>query len=1223
MRPLLLTAALFFSLSIFGQSSKALWSDVEEASIEAAKFPERETLPVKYRTLSLDLDGMKTFLQNAPKEAAPNRKENLISIEIPLPFGKYETFEIWETSMMQPGLAARFPHIKSFMGTNPETGSLLMLDYGVQGFHGSIRANGATYFIDPLSENTDKHYIAYALEDDKNLLGFSEEMTCGHESHGIEKLINGAADNTIASRGVADPALQQNYIMAIGCTGEFAQNRGGTTDAILSVFNTTVSRINQVWQPEMGVKVLLADRTDRVIFLNPLTDPYLTPALGRELVGLNQDIFNQFLNLDEYDMGHIMTNRCTDGVAGIASAGVCTNGKARGVTCNGNGSGIALGVMLHELGHQFTASHTWDNCGTGDNNTTNRAPATAFEPGSGSTLMSYSGVCGPTNLGANDSYYHNASIEQFRNYAHINRANEGCGVTTDVGNTYPEIEMQYQDGFYIPAGTPFELEGIATDEDGDNLFYSWEQKDRESLPTELGMPVGDGPLWRSYPATTNPVRSFPRLTYVLNPDGNLPRYVAMADYSRRFTFTLTVRDNHSEAGGTVWDEMHFFTTDQGGPFRVTSQASDTVSWVAGTMEEITWDVAMSNEAPVNTKSVDIFLSTDFGNSFPTLLAKNTPNDGSEWVFVPERQTPRARIKVKGSDNIFYQVNSEEFDIQAATEPGFTADISSGYFKTCVPDLINIDVNTGSILGYDSTLTVELAQALPTGAMPSFTTTQVQPGETAPLEIALDPRIGNGSFSFEILVFGENTDTVRKEVLMDFISSDFTTLEQLTPADGLAGVSEGATMTWSDVADADGYDIQVATNPAFNPSDIVVEESGIIGTSFTMPFLLEENTPFYWRVRPYNDCRGGDYLTPSSFHTVSKLCRQSIGLEGESSRLPIPGTGFPSIRSSIPILETGTVNDMNILNVQGSYETIKDIRISLVSPDSVSIILFEKRCNGSVFNFAFDDDAASPNPCPANDGATRKPQESLEVFNGKTIQGTWNLQVDVVQPGAGGGGSLEEWTLEYCANLALTPPSLLKNDTLYVGFGTGGNVNQDFLEVTDDLDGPQDLNFTVVTLPNYGQLLKNSNSMKVGDTFTQKDINDKIVWYENDGNSQSEFDDFTFTVRDSEGGWLATPKFNFRITSIVSTEDVNKELAQNITMYPNPANDILNIIIEKDLNEPIVIEMQNAQGQLIQSIRNNQFQNFIGMEIAHLPEGFYFVTVRTEKGMATKRLVIAR
>ena len=215
MRLLLLTAAIFCSSFAFGQSSKMLWTDVETSSIDAAKFSEGETLPVQFRSMSLDLAGMKTYLENAPKETDPNRKEHLLNIDIPLPSGKYETFQIWETTMMQSGIAARYPHIRSFMGTNPETGSMVMMDYGVQGFHASVRAVGATYFIDPLSENTDDLYISYDLKDDLDFVGFADDLTCGHESHDIQNLLQGSTERTVANRGVGEPAVQRLSLIHI------------------------------------------------------------------------------------------------------------------------------------------------------------------------------------------------------------------------------------------------------------------------------------------------------------------------------------------------------------------------------------------------------------------------------------------------------------------------------------------------------------------------------------------------------------------------------------------------------------------------------------------------------------------------------------------------------------------------------------------------------------------------------------------------------------------------------------------------------------------------------------------------------------------------------------------------------------------------------------------------------------------------------------------------
>ena len=1224
MRVLLLNLILFCSGFAIAQSNIALWNDVSESELTFDSPIEMVSLPTKYRLMSLDLPKMKVSLKKAPQEDFNQKESDLMQITLPLPDGGQESFVIWETQLMQPNLAARYPNIKSYMGYSPKTGSSVALGYGAQGFHASIRGEGKWLFIDPYADGQDKYYISYRIEDDFDNWGSLTDSPCGvNADNPIANLGKGLShQQAVMNRKGAVSANLRTFVMAIACTGEFAVNRGGTVDAVLSLFNTTVGRINQVWQPENGVKVVLYDKTDKVIFLNPNTDPYTTPRLGRQLVGLNQGVFDRFLNKSEYDIGHVMTNRCTDGVAGIASGGVCTSGKASGVTCNGDGRGLALGVMLHELGHQFSASHTWDNCATGDNNTTNRAAATAFEPGSGSTIMSYSGVCGSTNLGADDNYYHNASLEQFRGYAHEVLGSD-CGLTEDVGNNYPELEMLYEDGFYIPAGTPFELEAKATDPDGDVIYYSWEQKDKLFNPTPLGMPSGDCPMWRSYPATKNPIRSFPKLNYVLDTSKTIPRYEVIADYNRTFNFTITARDNHPVAGGTVWDEIQFFTTDKGGPFRVTSQASDTVEWTVGEWVEITWDVAKTNEQPVNCQAVDILLSRDFGNTFSYILADNTPNDGSEWVFVPDVTTPRARIKIKASENIFYNVNSAEFSIKEATEPSFTATVSPGYNFGCIPGKISFEIETGSILGYDSLLTVAIEQPLPTGVDAQFSANQVMAGENATLVFDLDSQVGSGKLSFNVLIFGTGTDTVSKEIILDFISSDFSGLQLEFPENGVAGVSENPTFSWMKLRDADAYDIQIATNPAFKPSQIVFEQTGIKDTFYKAPALLEENTPYYWRVRPYNGCKSGEYITPNAFHTVSKTCLQAIGLEGESSRLAIPGAGFPKIKSAISILEDGMINDLNIINISGSYEPVKSLRVKLISPDSVSIILFEKRCSGSVLNFGFDDEASSINPCPSNNGATRRPQEALSIFNGKSIQGTWNLQVEVVAPGTGGGGSLEEWTLEYCADLTLAAPELVKNDTLTVNSGTGGNVNKDFLEVVDDKDPASKLTYTIVSLPLHGVLLKNSIPMEVGDQFTQKDINNKVIWYENDINSKAKNDAFTFTVRDSEGGWVATPKFNFKIVNFVSTKNINKELEQNIQLFPNPAAEMLNLRINKNLSQTVDIQVFNSQGVLVKSLKRNLISEFIPINISQLSNGVYFLSIKTEIGRASKRFQIAR
>ncbi|MCH7813754.1 MAG: hypothetical protein IID40_07000, partial [Planctomycetes bacterium] len=77
---------------------------------------------------------------------------------------------------------------------------------------------------------------------------------------------------------------------------------------------------------------------------------------------------------------------------------------------------------------------------------------------------------------------------------------------------------------------------------------------------------------------------------------------------------------------------------------------------------VTWDVAGTAGSPVNAANVDILLSTDGGNTFPITLASGTPNDGSHTVVVTASPTTTARVKVQGTNNIFFDISNANFTI---------------------------------------------------------------------------------------------------------------------------------------------------------------------------------------------------------------------------------------------------------------------------------------------------------------------------------------------------------------------------------------------------------------------------------------------------------------------------------------------------------------------------------------------------------------------------------
>ena len=83
--------------------------------------------------------------------------------------------------------------------------------------------------------------------------------------------------------------------------------------------------------------------------------------------------------------------------------------------------------------------------------------------------------------------------------------------------------------------------------------------------------------------------------------------------------------------------------------------------------EVTWDVAGTDGNGVDCSAVDIYLSTDGGYTFPTLLVAGTPNDGSANVVLPNVSTGLARIKVKGSNHVFFDISNNNFGIVACTD----------------------------------------------------------------------------------------------------------------------------------------------------------------------------------------------------------------------------------------------------------------------------------------------------------------------------------------------------------------------------------------------------------------------------------------------------------------------------------------------------------------------------------------------------------------------------
>ncbi len=631
-----------------------LWRDVDESFLKTVT--ERDIVPREYRTVALDMVGLEALLASAPFENStdltrlPGTGGTLLSL--PLPDGGFSRFTVVESPIMEPGLAARFPQIKTYRGQGIEDPSAnVRFDRTPAGFHATIRSPAGSVYIDPYSRRDTENYIVYWARDAERE---GRTFECGVSGHDHASDL---VDQYRALGGGHGDTLR-SYRLAVAATGEYTIFHGGTVPDGQAAIVTTMNRVNGIYESELAIRMVLIANNDMVVYTDPDTDPY-TNDNGSVMLNQNQANLDAVIGDANYDVGHVFST----GGGGIAQLRVpCVSGsKARGVTGLGSPIGDPFDVdfVAHELGHQWGGNHSFNgndgSCAGG-----NRNPSTAFEPGSGSTIQAYAGICGAQNLQSNsDPYFHGVSLDEMISYSTTGNGN-GCAVQTPTGNSAPTADAGMS--HTIPVDTPFELCGSGTDPDGDPLTFGWEQFDLGPAGAP-DMPVGNAPIFRSWLPTESPCRTFPRIEDLAA--GELAIGEILPTVARTLNFRLTARDNRSGGGGINDDTTTVDVTDAAGPFRVTSpNGGDSVPQGGGIT--VIWDVASTDQAPINCATVDIFLSEDGGLTYPTTLATGVANDGSEAVTLPNSANFAARVQVRCASSIFFDISDTDFGIGVPT-----------------------------------------------------------------------------------------------------------------------------------------------------------------------------------------------------------------------------------------------------------------------------------------------------------------------------------------------------------------------------------------------------------------------------------------------------------------------------------------------------------------------------------------------------------------------------
>lgn len=666
---------LMYSLFITVYAQNPTFNYVNEADLQSYTSA-RRIVPNKAFVFETDFTQLRFFLDQAPGELVSNSG---MLMKLPMPDGSNQDFIIWQYDMMEAPLAASLPGIRTFLGKGKsDPWAIIRIDYTYLGFHAYISSPSGVVSIDPFAQGNTQYYQSYYKDDLPNI--HIEHFTCDLKDDILETTDNNT-EKTLQPLGTT----LRKYRMALACTGEYATYHGGTVASVASAMTTAMNRVNGVYEKDLSARMILVADNNNLIYLNASSDPYSNND-GSAMLGQNQTTCNSVIGSSNYDIGHVFSTG-GGGVAYLAS--LCSNSnKAKGVTGlpAPTGDPFYIDYVCHEVGHQFNGGHTFNSssgsCGGG-----NRSASDAFEPGSGSTIMAYAGICAPDDIQNNSNdYFHARSYQTI--YSHIVTGVPGCPTTNSTGNTPPTVNAG-NGGRYVPVSTPFKLTAVGNDANSDPLTYCWEEYDLGQSIALSATPVsGTPPLFRSYKPDTSATRWFPRLQTVINNASDNKE--KLPTYTRIMKFRCMVRDNVPNGGGVSYDTIGYNFTAAAGPFLVTSPNTSGDYWTSNSTQTVTWDVANTNVSPVSCTSVNIRLSVDGGYTYPYLLIANTPNDGSQTITVPNILTQKTtcRVMVESINNIFYDISNANFTVSPTTPTPPVAAFSTSASTVCEGKFIN-------------------------------------------------------------------------------------------------------------------------------------------------------------------------------------------------------------------------------------------------------------------------------------------------------------------------------------------------------------------------------------------------------------------------------------------------------------------------------------------------------------------------------------------------------
>lgn len=1147
----------FLATILAAQDNVSYWKAANSINLERYERTEKDIIPQKAFTFEMDINRLSQQLKIIPQRFDKYSEADLPIISLPMPDASAKLFRVVEAPFLHPDLQRKYNNIRSYVGYELDNNNVIVrFDISLGKLSAMIFNGDKTIFIDAYSEKSNSFYNSYEKEDYIT----DKRFYCNLEQDNFSTF--NVLENDERSIQTGDSFLRK-YRLALACTGEYAKYHGGTIAKVLAAMNKTMTRVNGVYEKELAITMELIPNDTLLIFLNSVTDGYTNDS-GSKMLGENQTKCDNIIGSNNYDIGHVFSTG-GGGIANLQSP--CKNGsKAKGVTGlpAPKGDPFDIDYVCHEMGHQYGGTHTFNNeCRSDPNNanTINRANESSYEPGSGSTIMAYAGICPPNVQSNSHAYFHAISISQINNYT-VNNTGNSCPQKIATTNLNAPVVNAGAD-YTIPKETPFELLGVASDVEtaATNLTYVWEQYDREiATMAPTGTATG-GPLFRSVLPNNSALRIFPPIANIVKNTKNT--WEVLPKVARAINFRLTVRDNDNKGGRSTFDAMKITVADVT-PFKVTHPDTAKIVFTGGQYYDIKWDASTTNAAPINTSQVMILLSTDGGYTYPDTLAKAVSNNGLASIKMPEINTKTARIKIKGVNNIFFDISNNNFEIQKPLIPSFLFSAANTSASVCKSskDSVSFNLDVESIAGFKQSVKLS-ATNLPNNLKVSFSQDTITP--VGKVKILFYNLKNTPSGEYAISVNGQSNNLNDSEIFKLSIYAPIKgSINPIKPLAYERGFGSNAAFAWNSIKEAQKYLIEFSQTPDFKT---IIESGTTTDTSYTAQKLAQSQI-YFWRVKAQNTCNESELFAPIIFQTSELFCDTT----SNNNELNIPTT-VAEVSNAIEITRKGLLADLDVYTkIDHAY--LSDLEVTLNSPNGDELTLFSGVCTDKDNADVTFDDNAGVLTCTAVGATTLRgryrPQEPLANFNYKSIKGNWVLKIKDNRETF--GGTLKTWNMRVCTNVIPDENFIVETDTLNVNEGEGKTIDDSYWVASSgkpSLTSAQ-ITFKLLKLPTFGILKKGNVTLSLGSTLTQQEINLGKISYIANANISAQKDTFLFESTNTAGGWIPSTPFTINIKK--NNLKFNVEI-QGVKCFGEANGKIMvNIISGK---EPIVYRLDNG------------------------------------------------